>query len=360
MRGLDRTQTSLFSYRTLQERIPKTHPMRKLRVVVDGILASMDAEFDALYATGGRPSIPPERLLRASLLQTLYSIRSEALLVEHIEFNLLWRWFVGLDIDDAVWDASTFSANRDRLFTEDIARAFFRRVMGLAEWQGFVSDSHFTVDGTLIEAWASLKSFKAKDGSGEPPEDGGRNPTVNFKGERRGNDTHESTTDPEARLYKKAEGDKARLAYLGHNLMENRNGLVVDVELTQASGTAEREAAVKMAARSLKRGNTLGADKNYDTRGCVGELRRLGVTPHVAQKEHSAIDRRTTRHAGYAVSLIKRKLIEEGFGWGKTVGPLAKTHFVGLAKVTAQYVMTFAAYNLVRLASLMGFRLRIT
>jgi transposase len=358
MRGADVTQAALFSYRTLEARIPREHPLRKLRVVVDGLLSALLGEFDALYASAGRPSIAPERLLRASLIQTLYSIRSERQLVQHIEYNLLYRWFVGLDMDDAVWDHSTFTKNRDRLLNEALARSFFGKVLDLAEWQGLVSSEHFTVDGTLIEAWASMKSFVPKDGSGKPPPEGGRNPTVDFKGEKRSNDTHASTTDPEARLYKKAEGEKARLGYLGHALMENRNGLVVDVQTTRASGTAEREAAETMVKRSVKPGATLGADKGYDTAEFVQALREQGVTVHVAQKKvGSAIDARTTRHSGYAVSLKARKRVEEIFGWAKTVGGLRKTRFVGLAKVTAHTAFTFAAYNLVRMATIFGWRL---
>lgn len=358
MRGADVTQHAMFSYRTLEERIPKAHPLRKLRALIDGILGAMNDEFEALYADTGRPSIPPERLLRASLIQTLYTIRSERELVQHIEYNLLYRWFVGLDMDDPVWEHSTLTKNRDRLLNEAISRFFFAKVLELAEWQGLVSSEHFTVDGTLIEAWASMKSFVAKDGSGKPPEDGGRNPTVDFKGEKRSNDTHASTTDPEARLYKKAEGEKSRLSYLGHALMENRNGLAVDVETTLATGTAEREAAKAMVERSVKRGSTLGADKNYDVAGFVAALRERGVTPHVAQKTvGSAIDGRTTRHAGYAVSIKKRKRVEEIFGWAKTVGGLRRARFIGLAKVKAQTVFTLAAYNLTRMATISGWRL---
>lgn len=318
MRGADITQAAIFSYRTLEQRIPTSHPLRKLRIVVDGVLESMNAEFNAQYAGSGRPSIPPERLLRASLIQTLYSIRSERQLVQHIDDNLLYRWFVGLDMDDVIGDRSVFTKNRDRLLNETVARSFFGRVLGLAEWQGLVSSEHFTVDGTLIEAWASMKSFVAKDGTGKPPEDGGRNPTVDFKGEKRSNDTHASTTDLEARLYKKAEGEKSRLGYLGHALMENRNGLAVDVETTLATGTAEREAAKEMMARSAKPGATLGADKAYDVAEFVQALRKQGITPHVAQKKvGSAIDGRTTRHPGYAVSIKKRKLVEEILGWAR-------------------------------------------
>lgn len=357
MRSADVTQSAMFSFRTLEQRIPASHPLRKLRVLVDGILASLHGEFGRLYSKRGRPSIPPERLLRASLIQTLYSIRSERQLMQHIDYNLLYRWFVGLDMDDPVWDHSSFTKNRERLLNETVARAFFGKVLELAEWQGLVSSDHFSVDGTLIEAWASMKSFKAKDGSGKPPEDGGRNPTVDFKGEERKNDTHASTTDPQARLFKKAKGDKAHLCYLGHTLMENRHGLIVDVETTLATGTAEREAAEIMARRSLKPGSTLGADKNYDTKAFVQTLRDLGITPHVAQKENSAIDRRTTRHAGYTISLRLRKMIEEGFGWAKDVGGLRKVKLKGLAKVAGKTTWTMTAYNLVRMGAIFGWRL---
>jgi hypothetical protein len=261
-------------------------------------------------------------------------------------------------MDDAVWDHSTFSANRDRLLNETISRLFFERVLALAEWKNLISDEHFSVDGTLIQAWASHKSFVKKDGSTPPPEDGGRNPTVNFKGEKRGNDTHASTTDPEARLYKKSEGDKSQLAFLGHALMENRNGLVVDVEVTQATGTAEREAAETMVKRTIRKpGATLGGDKNYDTQDFVAKLRQRKVTPHVARKDKgSAIDGRTTRHDGYLKSLKIRKRIEEVFGWAKTVGPLRQTKFRGLKKVAAQTIFTFAAYNLTRMGAIFGWR----
>ena len=357
MRSADVTQSAMFSFRTLEQRIPASHPLRKLRVLVDGILASLYWELEKLYAKTGRPSIPPERLLRASLIQTLYSIRSERQLMQHIDYNLLYRWFVGLDMDDAVWDHSTFTKNRDRLLNETVARAFFEKVLGLARWHDLVSSDHFSVDGTLIEAWASVKSFKAKDGSGKPPEGGGRNATVDFKGEERKNDTHASTTDPEARLFKKSKGDKSRLCFMGHALMENRNGLAVDVETTLATGKAEREAAEEMVKRSLRPGATLGADKNYDTAGFVKAMRQCKVTPHVAQKEQGAIDGRTTRHAGYVVSLTIRKRIEEIFGWAKEVGPMRKTRFIGLAKVKAQTAFTLAVYNLTRMATIFGWRL---
>lgn len=263
-----------------------------------------------------------------------------------------------MNIDEPVWNHSTVSSNRDRLFSEAMTQRFFAQVLRVAEWQNLISDEHFTVDGTLIEAWASMKSFTKKDGSSPPSDDGGRNPTVDFKDERRSNETHQSTTDPDARLYKKSEGDKSRLSYLGHALMENRNGLVVDAETTLATGTAERDAALTMAERTItKPGSTLGGDKGYDAAELVKDLRALNITPHVAQKKHSAIDGRTTRHAGYSVSLKKRKLVEEIFGWSKTVGGLRKARFVGLAKVKAQTMFTFAAYNLTRMATIFGWRL---
>ncbi len=358
MRGSDLQQNGLFSYVTLEERVPKSHPLRKLKIVVDGILASMGSEFNALYAETGRPSIAPERLFRALLLQILYSVRSERLLMEQLDYNLLFRWFVGLSMDDAVWDASTFSANRERLLNQDMTREFFQRVLALAQWRKLGSDEHFSVDGTLIAAWASHKSVRPKDG-GDPPAGGGRNASVDFHGEKRTNATHESSTDPQARLYRKSEAAPAQLGYLGHALMENRHGLIVDVEVTQASGTAEREAAQRMIARSVKVGASVGADKAYDTRGFVAALRERDVRAHVAQNttnRRSAIDARTTRHTGYAMSQRKRKLIEEAFGWVKTVGGLRKTRFIGLSRVTAQALLAFATYNLVRMGGVLGWR----
>ncbi len=362
MRGADITQNELFSYRTLEERIPSSHPIRNLRKVVDLLLRSMDSEFAGLYAKTGRRSIPPERLLRASLLQVLFSIRSERQLVQQIDFNMLYRWFVGLTMDDSVWDHSTFSANRDRLLNEEIIRVFFGRVLALAEWQQLVSDDHFSVDGTLIEAWASMKSFRPKDGSDNPPEGGGRNPDVDFRGQKRSNETHASTTDPDCRIYKKSEGDKSQLCYMGHALMENRTGLVVDTETTITSGTAEREAAKTMARRTiLKKGATLGADKGYDVEELVQAIRKRGITPHVASKvSGSAVDGRTTRHEGYRKSLKIRKRIEEVFGWAKTVGGLRKTKFRGLDRVKAQVTFTFAAYNLTRMGKLFGWHYAVS
>ena len=327
--------------------------MRRLRVLVDTILGNMSGLFDARYSHTGRPSIPPEHLLRALLLQILFTIRSERLLMEQIDYNLLFRWFVGLGIDDAVWDRTVFSINRDRLLSSDMAREFFERVLRLAEWQGFVSDEHFSVDGSLIEAWASHKSFVRKDGSG-PDRPPGRNPEVDFKGETRSNKTHESTTDPESRLYKKGEFTEAKLRYITHALSEIRNGLIVDVETTQANGRAEWEAAQKMIRRSVKKGATVGADKGYDTEEFVRGVERLGIRAHVARKSTgSAVDGRTARGKGYEMSLRRRKMIEEAFGWIKTVGGLRKTRHKGLEKLSGQALLTFAAYNLTRMLNLM-------
>jgi transposase len=334
MRGDDPQQAAIFSYIAPEERVPPDHPLRTIRVMVDAVFKELSPRFALLYSYTGRPSIAPEKLLRALLLQVLYTIRSERLLMEQLDYNLLFRWFVGLNMDDPVWDASTFSKNRERLLEGDVATAFFAQVVAQARERDLLSDEHFTVDGTLIEAWAGQKSFKRQqaDPPPEPPDDPG-NPSIDFRGERRTNATHASTTDPAARLYKKAKGQEAKLAYLGHVLMENRHGLVVDTRVTQATGTAEREAALVLAeAIPGQQRATLGADKNYDTRDFVHELRELRVTPHVAQNtsgRSSAIDGRTTRHPGYAVSQRKRKCVEEIFGWMKTVGLLRKTGIVG-------------------------------
>jgi transposase len=353
MRGLEKRQNALFSYVSLEDRVPRDHPLRKLRVLVNGILASMNTLLEERYSHTGRPSIPPEQLLRALLLQILFTVRSERQLMEQLDYNLLYRWFIGLGVDDPVWDRTVFSINRDRLLGTDLAREFFNRVLYLAEWQGFVSDEHFSVDGTLIEAWASHKSFVRKDGDGpEPPP--GRNPEIDFKGEKRGNATHQSSTDPESRLYKKGEFTEAKLRFMAHALSENRNGLVVDVETTQANGRAEWDAAEAMVSRSVKAGATVGADKGYDTQDFVGRMKRLGVKAHVARKTTgSAVDGRTARGKGYAMSLRRRKMIEEAFGWIKTVGGLRKTRHIGLAKLAGQALFTFAAYNLTRLLNLM-------
>jgi transposase len=355
MRGPDIQQDSLFSTVSPEERVPKDHPLRPIRSMVDTALKELDQDFDALYADSGRDSIPPEKLLRAQLLMAFYTIRSERQLMEQINYNLLFRWFVGFSMDDTVWDHSTFTKNRDRLLDGEVAHLFFSQVLDQARAADLLSKEHFSVDGTMIEALASLKSYRPRD-EDKPPSDGGRNPSIDFRGEKRSRDTHESKTDPDAYLYKKSGGTAAKLSYLGHILMENRNGLVTDAQVTQATGTAEREAAVAMAhALSGTHRVTLGADKNYDTRNCVDDLRCANVTPHVAQNtsnRSSAIDGRTTRHPGYAASQRFRKRIEECFGWAKTIGGLRKSRFVGRDKLDFQFVLTMAAYNLVRMRNL--------
>ena len=357
MRGSDATSGSLFSYIDLEERVPAKHPLRVIREIVNGALVSLDAEFEQLYEGIGRASIAPERLLRASLLQAFYSVRSERQLMEQINYNLLFRWFVGLGIDDAVWDHSTFSKNRDRLLDADVAAKFLDAVLRHAKVKRFLSDEHFTVDGTLVEAWASMKSFRAKDGSDEPPTPG-RNGERDFKGEQRANDTHASTTDPDAKLYRKGRGQGAKLCFMGHALTENRHGLVVKADATEANGTAERTAASAMIDRHAPGTSnrlTLAADKAYDTREFVADLRQKCVTPHVAQKARSsAIDGRTTRHPGYAESQKKRKLVEEAFGWAKTIAGMAKVKVRGLPRVRFQFTFTMAAYNLIRMPRLLA------
>jgi transposase len=357
MRGSDKQQEWMFSYISAEKRVPKDHPLRAIRTMVDVILKELSPLFEGLYAKVGRPSIAPEKLLRALLLQVLYSVRSERLLMEQLDYNLLFRWFVGLSMDDDIWDATVFSKNRDRLLEGDIARAFFERVLLHARAQHLLSDEHFTVDGTLIDAWAGQKSFKKKGTrSGNSPEDPG-NPTVDFKNEKRSNETHQSTTDPEARLYKKAKGRESKLCYLGHVTMENRNGLAVNARLTKATGTAERQAAVDMVGELPgKKRITVGGDKAYDTKSFIKDVRSLGVTPHVAQNTKnraSAIDNRTTRHAGYPISQRKRKRVEEIFGWLKTVGMLRKTRHRGVARVGWMFTFGVAVYNLVRMRNLM-------
>ena len=359
MRGIERSQSSLFSYVSLEERIPKDHPIRKLRVVVDRLLRQMDDKIDACYKSRGRPSIPPYRLLRALLLQAIFSIPSERRLVQEIEYNLLYRWFVGLEIDEAVWDHSTFSANRDRLLKEEIVREFFEAIRDYAEVQELLSSEHFSVDGTLIEAWASYKSLvpKEEDKRNDPPK--GRNAWVDFSSGQRSNATHYSRTDPEARLFRKSAGDKTRLCYMGHVLIEHRSGLVVDAEVTQATGTAEYEAAEKMVARTVPQGATLAADRKYDAARFVAVLKGRDVTPHIARrKKGSNIPETIAQSDAYRASLTFRRRIEEVFGWAKTVGGLAKTRFIGLARVKTQALITFAAYNLVRIAKMSGWPLK--
>jgi transposase len=356
MRGADVHQEGLFSYVSPESRIPKRHPLRPIRQMVDAALSALSDEFEASYAQTGRPSIPPEKLIRALLLQVFYSIRSERLLCEQLDYNLLFRWFVGLSMDDAVWDHSTFSKNRDRLMQAEIAESFFAQVLGQARTKGLTSDEHFSVDGTLIEAWASLKSFRPRDDSDDPPAGGGRNPDRDFHGERRKNETHASTTDPEAKLFRKGPGKEARMAYMGHVLTENRNGLVVDAELSHATGTAERDTALEMVeALPGQHRVTLGADKNYDTRDFVARVRAFNVTPHVARNDtnrRSAIDGRTTRHVGYEISQRVRKRIEEVMGWAKDIGPVRKTKFRGTERVNFQWLLTLTGYNLIRMRNI--------
>jgi transposase len=353
MRGDESIPDDMFSYVRPEQRVPADHPLRPIRTLVDEVLRELSPRFARLYAKTGRPSIPPEQLLRALLLQTLYSIRSERQLMEQLDFNILYRWFVGLSLDAPVWDVTVFTKNRERLLAGDIAQAFFAAVVKQAQTRQLLSPEHFTVDGTLIEAWAALKSFKRRDTVSPAPDDPG-NPTVDFHGERRSNATHISTTDPEARLMRKGPGREAKLSYHGHVLMENRHGLAVSARVTLATGTAEREAAVAMAGR-LRPGVTLGADKGYDTQACVAALRAAGVTPHVAQNtshRRSAIDSRTTRHPGYAVSQQKRKLVEEIFGWLKTIALLRKTRHRGVRRVGWMFTFATAVYNLVRIRNL--------
>lgn len=353
MRGNDdQPQSGMFSYVSLEERIPAAQPLRSVRKLADAVLAEMSKDFDGLYAKVGRPSIPPERLFRALLLQVFYSVRSERLLMEQLDYNLLFRWFVGLEIDEPVWNHAVFSKNRDRLLNQELAQRFFARVK--AQAQGLMSDEHFTVDGTLIEAWASHKSFQRKhsDGQQGPGADG------DFHGEKRTNDTHASKTDPEARLYKKSAGQEAKLSYLGHVVVENRNGLIAAAMTTQAGGLAEGDAALLMLndiSKQTGRRITVGADKAYDTHDFVSTVRELRVTPHVIQNHtnrRSAIDRRTTRQPGYGISLSKRWLVEKPFGWLKQIGPLKKVKLRGLTKVDWLFVFSCAAFNLTRIPKL--------
>ena len=360
MRGDDQHTDALFSYLSPEQRVPADHPLRPIRRMTDEALTRMSSQFGRLYASTGRPSVPPEQLLRALLLQVLYSVRSERLLMEQLEYNLLFRWFVGLSMDDPVWVPTVFTKNRDRLLAGDIAQRFFEEVTAEARQVGLLSDDHFTVDGTLLEAWASHKSFTARDTGGPsgPPSDDPSNPTGDFHGEKRSNATHQSTTDPDARLYRKGAGRPAQLAYLGHVLMDNRHGLVVDAEVTPADGYGERDAALRMAqAIPGAHRVTLGADKAYDMREVVDGLRAMDVTPHVAQymktaHRGSAIDDRTTRHPGYAISQRVRKRVEEIFGWMKTVGLLRKLRHRGGPKVGWIFTLTAAVYNLVRIRNL--------
>ena len=359
MRGGDGRSGELFSYVDLEKRVRSDHPLRAIRAIVNAALAALEADFAALYAPVGRPSIAPEKLLRAMLLQAFYSIRSERQLMERLEYDLLFRWFVGIGIDDAAWDHSTFSKNRERLLEGDMAAKFLAAVLAEPRVKKLLSRDHFSVDGTLIEAWASMKSFRPKDGSDNPPEGGGRNAEANFHGQKRSNETHASTTDPDARLYRKGPGKEAKLSFIGHGLMENRSGLLVDACLTRADGHAERVAALHMIEPRADRPCTitLGADKAYDAEDFVNELRSMRVRPHVAQNNNgrsSVIDGRTTRHGGYAISQRLRKRIEEAFGWIKTVAGQEKTKLRGLDRVGFAFTFAAAAYNLVRLPKLLA------
>src|ERR1700687_3826736 len=358
MRGADHQQNHMFSYLSPETRVRNDHPLRAIRAMVDEVLARLSRRFDTMYASAGRPSIPPEKLLRAQLLQLLYSIRSERLLMEEMDYNLLFRWFVGLNLDEEVWDATTFTKNRDRLLQADVAQEFLAQVVARAQSQGFTSDEHFTVDGTLLEAWASVKSFQRKDGKNDVPPDDPGNATVDFHGEKRSNQTHASKTDPDAKMARKGKGKEAKLSYNGNLLVENRNGLIVNTEVFEANGTAERDAALIMLEqiRGTKQ-VTVGGDKGYDTTDFVAECRNLKVTPHVAQNLGrlcgSASDARTTQHPGYAISQRKRKRVEECFGWLKTIALLRKVRHRGIFKVGWVFTFAAAAYNLVRLRNLM-------
>ncbi len=368
-RGDDRQQQAMFSYLSPEQRVPQDHPLRTIRALVDDVLRELSPTFDAIYAQAGRPSIPPEQLLRALLLQVLYTVRSERLLMEELHYNLLFRWFVGLNMDERVWDPSTFSKNRERFLAGGVADAFFDRILAQARQRDLLSDEHFTVDATLLEAWASLKSFRPKDETPTTPPDDPGNPTIDFHGERRSNDTHQSTTDPDARLYRKGKGREAKLCYMGHVVMENRHGLVVQAQATVATGTAEPETAEDLVERLAEhpdeldeplaesRRRTVGADKAFDTTDFVGAMRDVNVTPHVAQNttgRRSAIDDRTTRHPGYAISQRIRKRVEESFGWLKTVGLMRKLRHRGTDRVDWMFVFTCATYNLVRLRTLLS------
>jgi len=360
MRGNEQVQDGMFSYISPAQRVPQTHPLRPIRKMVDSALRDLSPEFEAMYSGLGRPSVPPEQLLRALLLQVLYTVRSERMLMEQLDYNLLFRWFVGLSMDDQVWDATVFTKNRDRLMEADVARLFFERVLEQARQNHLLSNEHFTVDGTLIEAWAGQKSFKKKGDKKKPePPDGPNNPTVDFRGEKRRNDTHESTTDPDARLFRKGRNLTSYLCYMGHVLMDNRHGLATDAMVSIAGGSAERDAALAMLKRRDRKGLvTIGADKGYDTRGFIASVRQLQATPHVAQNVErlggTAIDGRTVRHPGYAISQRKRKRVEEIFGWMKTVATMRKTRHRGKRKVDWIFTFAASAYNLIRMRNILA------
>jgi transposase len=354
MRGVEDRSDALFLYVSPESFVPADHPLRPIRKMADQALASLSGEFERMYSHTGRPSVPPEVLLKSLLLQILFSIRSNRLLVEQLGYNILYRWFLGLSLEEGIWDHSTFSQNQERLIGTDIAGQFLQRIIAQAQEARLLSKDHFSVDGTLIEAWASIKSFQRRDG--EPRNRAGRNDEVDFHGQNRTNDTHASTTDPESRLYRKGKGKESKLSYMGHTLMENRNGLVLDARVTQATGTAERDAAADMIQNIPgTRRVTVGADKGYDTEGFVATLRGMSATPHVAQNDtnrRSAIDGRTTRHPGYEISGKARKRIEEIFGWVKTIGTLRKARYRGTEKVSWYFTLAVAAYNLVRMRNL--------
>jgi transposase len=357
MRGEERQQSAIFSYVSPEQRIPASHPLRRMRALVDQALGAMGPQFDALYAAGGRPSIPPEQLLRALLLQVLYTIRSERQLMEQLDYNFLYRWFVGLSLDEPVWDVTVFTKNRQRLLAGAVADTFLQAIVAAAQQAHLLSNEHFTVDGTLIQAWASQKSFQARGKRRRGGRDAGpSNPSVDFRGERRSNATHASTTDPDAQLARRGLGQEAKLAHHGHVVMDNRHGLAVAARVTRTSGTAEPTTAVALVRALPHRHEriTVGGDKGYDTRACVTALRAAGATPHVAQRaRYSALDDRTARHAGYAVSQRVRKRVEEIFGWLKTIGLQRQAHFRGTARVDWMFTFATAAYNLVRMQRLL-------
>ena len=359
MRGADVFQESLFTTVQLESFVPDNHPLRPIKLLLNEAMKNLDWLFSSIYCDTGRESIPPERLIRAQLLQVLYSIRSERQLVEQINYNLLYRWFVGLTIDDSVWDHSTFSINRDRLLENDVITELFEEVVNLARKQKLLSDEHFSVDGTLIQAWASQKSYRRKDDDSEPPAGGSRNSEADFHGEKRSNATHESKTDGDAMMAKKGPGKEAKLSYMGHTVMENRNGLIVKAAASRSTGKAEREVAAELLAElpGMKK-RTVGADKNYDTAGFVKDCRAMNVTPHVAQNTNrpggSAIDGRTSRREGYVISQKTRKRVEEPFGWGKTVGLIRQMKVRGLPKVNGVFMLTMIGWNLTRMRALQG------
>ena len=356
MRGDEDEQGPMFSYVSAAQRVPADHPLRRIREMADVALKALYRDFERLYSKVGRPSIPPERLLRALLLQYFYGIRSERLLMEQLDYNLLFRWFVGLSMDDKVWDASTFSKNRDRLLQGDVAQRFLGAILDQAREKGLVSDEHFSIDGTLIQAWAGQKSFRAKDGSDDDSQPKGRNPEVDFKGKERKNDTHQSTTDPDARQYRKGSGQESKLSYLGHVVMENRHGLIVGCQVTTADGHGERDAGRDLMRRIHRKAKvTLGADRGYDAADFVADMRAQNVTPHVAQntsRRRSAIDERTTRHPGYRLSQTIRKAVEHPFGWLKAAAGLRQVKVRGRDRVDWAFTFGVAAFNLIRMRNL--------